>query len=200
MTFGFDREANILEELVQFLFEAGYLKNVDRSGWWLLGNKNPESVAEHSFRSTILGYILAKLENADASKVVMMCLFHDVHETRTNDLHKVVQKYINLEEAGDKATQDQLEPLTGPIREEIEGALRELTDKESKESMVAADADILECAMQAREYQVQGYEAAVDWLDRADDRLKCESSKKLLSILKQSDPNKWWKKLKDKKP
>ena len=94
-----------MEELVHFLFETGHLKNVDRSGWWLLGNKNPESVAEHSFRCTILGYVLAKLEGVDASKVIMMCLFHDVHETRTNDLHKVVQKYINLEEAGDKATQ-----------------------------------------------------------------------------------------------
>jgi hypothetical protein len=65
--------------------------------------------------------------------------------------------------------------------------------------MVAKDADILECAMQAREYQVQGYDAAVDWLDRANDRLKCDSSKKLLSILKHSDPNEWWKKLKDMK-
>jgi len=188
-----------MQELVHFLFEAGYLKNVDRSGWWLLGNRDPESVAEHSFRCTILGYILAKLEKVDASKVIMMCLFHDLHEARTNDLHKVAQKYINMEDAGDKATQDQLEPLDGSIREEIEGALSELTNKESKESMVAADADILECAMQAREYQVQGYEAAVDWLERANDRLKCESSKKLLSILKQSDPNEWWKKLKDKK-
>ncbi len=185
-----------MEELIHFLFEAGHLKNVDRSGWWLLGNRDPESVAEHSFRCTILGYILAKLEKVDASKVIMMCLFHDVHETRTNDLHKVVQKYINLEEAGDKATQDQLEPLKDPIGEEIIDALSDLSDQESRESIVAKDADILECAMQAREYQVQGYEAAVDWLDRASDKLKHESSRKLLAILKVSDPGEWWKKLK----
>ncbi len=188
-----------MQELAQFLFEVGYLKKVRRSGWWLLGNKDPESVAEHSFRCTILGYILAKSENVDTSKVIMMCLFHDVHEARTNDLHKVAQKYINLEEAGEKATQEQLAPLKGPIGEEITDVLGELTDQESKESIVAKDADILECAMQAREYQVQGYDAAVDWLERANDRLKCKSAKKLLSILKQSDPNEWWKKLKDKK-
>ena len=151
-----------MQELVHFLFEAGYLKNVDRSGWWLLGNKDPESVAEHSFRCTILGYILAKLEKVDTSKVVMMCLFHDLHEARTNDLHKVAQKYINLEEAGDKATQDQLEPLKDQIGKDIADALGELTNQESKESVVAKDADILECAMQAREYQVQGYDGAVD--------------------------------------
>ena len=185
-----------MQELVQFLFETGHLKNVDRSGWWLLGNKDPESVAEHSFRCTILGYILAKLENVDASKVIMMCLFHDVHETRTNDLHKVVQKYIKQEEAGDKATEDQLKPLKDSIGKEISDVLGELTNQESRESVVAKDADILECAMQAREYQVQGYEAAVDWLDRADSKLKCESSRKLLALLKVSDPGEWWKKLK----
>jgi putative hydrolase of HD superfamily len=188
-----------MREIVNFLFEVGNLKNVDRSGWWLFGNKDPESVAEHSFRCTILGYILAKLENVDSHKVIMMCLFHDVHEARTNDLHKIAQKYINLEEAGDKVAGEQLEPLKGLIGKEIEGALGELVSQESKESVVAKDADILECAMQAREYQVQGYDAAVDWLERANDRLKCKSSKKLLSILKQSDPNEWWKKLKDKK-
>ena len=185
-----------MQELVQFLFETGHLKNVDRSGWWLLGNKDPESVAEHSFRCTILGYILAKLENVDASKVIMMCLFHDVHETRTNDLHKVVQKYIKQEEAGDKATEDQLKPLKDSIGKEISDVLGELTNQESRESVVAKDADILECAMQAREYQVQGYEAAVDWLDRADSKLKCESSRKILALLKVSDPGEWWKKLK----
>ncbi len=186
-----------MQELVQFLFEAGYLKNVDRSGWWLLGNKDPESVAEHSFRCTILGYILAKLEKVDTSKVIMMCLFHDVHETRTNDLHKIAQKYINLEEAGEKVTREQLEPLKGPIGKEIEGILSELTNQESKESVVAADADILECAMQAREYQTHGYDDAVDWVMRAKDKLRCDSSKKLLSIIEHSDPNEWWKKLKD---
>ncbi len=39
-----------MQNLAQFLFEVGYLKRVRRSGWWLLGNKTPESVAEHSFR------------------------------------------------------------------------------------------------------------------------------------------------------
>ena len=185
-----------MQELVQFLFETGHLKNVDRSGWWLLGNKDPESVAEHSFRCTIMGYILAKRENVDASKVIMMCLFHDVHETRTNDLHKVVQKYIKQEEAGDKATEDQLKPLKDSIGKEISDVLGELTNQESRESVVAKDADILECAMQAREYQVQGYEAAVDWLDRADSKLKCESARKILALLKVSDPGEWWKKLK----
>ncbi len=186
-----------MQNLAQFLFEVGYLKRVRRSGWWLLGNKTPESVAEHSFRCTIIGYLLAMSEKVDASKVIMMCLFHDVHEARTNDLHKIAQKYINLEEAGAKASQEQLELLKGSVGKEVEDILSDLANQESRESIVAEDADILECAMQAREYQAQGYEDAVDWIERAKDRLRCESSKKLLSIIEHSDPNEWWKKLKD---
>ena len=188
-----------MQKLAQFLFEVGYLKKVSRSGWWLLGNKTPESVAEHSFRCTVIGYLLARSEKVDAFKVIMMCLFHDVHEARTNDLHKIAQKYINLEEAGAKASQEQLELLKGSVGKEVEDILSDLSNQESRESIVAEDADILECAMQAREYQVQGYEDAVDWIERAKGRLRCESSKKLLSIIEHSDPNEWWKKLKDKK-
>ncbi len=187
-----------MQELMQFLFEVGHLKNVDRSGWWLFGNKKPESVAEHSFRCAILGYFLAKSEGLDAFKVMMMCLFHDIHETRINDLHKIAQNYINLEDAESKASYEQLKPLNDPERTEIGNTLQEFLDQKSKESIVAKDADILECAMQAREYQVQGYEAAIDWLERAKSTLKSESAKRLLSTIAHSDPNEWWKKLKDK--
>ncbi|MFQ5686658.1 MAG: HD domain-containing protein, partial [Candidatus Scalindua sp.] len=153
--------------------------------------------AEHSFRCTIIGYLLARSEKVDVFKVIMMCLFHDVHEARTNDLHKIAQKYINLEEAGAKVTHEQLELLKGSVGNEVEDILSDLANQESRESIVAEDADILECAMQAREYQVQGYEDAVDWIESAKGRLRCESSKKLLSIIEHSDPNEWWKKLKD---
>jgi putative hydrolase of HD superfamily len=58
----FIQEVYTMQNLAQFLFEVGYLKRVRRSGWWLLGNKTPESVAEHSFRCTIIGYLLARSE------------------------------------------------------------------------------------------------------------------------------------------
>jgi putative hydrolase of HD superfamily len=130
----------------------------------------------------------------------MMCLFHDIHEARTNDLHKIAQNYLNLKEAEAKVSQEQLRPLSGSVGEEIEGLLDELVNKESEESIVAKDADILECAMQAREYQLQGYDAAVDWVERAKERLRTASSKRMLSIIENSDPNEWWKKLKEQKP
>ena len=43
-------------------------KRVKRSGWWVAGIDDPESVAEHSYRTALLGYILASLEGADPTK------------------------------------------------------------------------------------------------------------------------------------
>src|SRR4051812_40383386 len=44
-----DGETHPMAGIATFLFEAGHLKNVPRSGWLLLGMAQPESIAEHSF-------------------------------------------------------------------------------------------------------------------------------------------------------
>ena len=43
-------------DLAKYMYEIGQMKRVQRSGWWLAGITNPESVAEHSFRAVILRY------------------------------------------------------------------------------------------------------------------------------------------------
>ena len=56
------------------------LKRTPRSGFQFLGS-GAESVAEHSFRTAIIGYTLARLDGqADTGRVVQLCLFHDVPE------------------------------------------------------------------------------------------------------------------------
>ena len=81
---------------VNFFAEAGLLKKIKRSGWWVAGIKNPESVAEHSFRCAVMGYYMAHAENADPFKVMTMALFNDIHEARINDLHKMGHYYIDF--------------------------------------------------------------------------------------------------------
>ena len=54
-----------LEGLTNFLYEMGLLKRYKRTGWLVAGVDNPESIAEHSFRTAIIGYLLALMEGAD---------------------------------------------------------------------------------------------------------------------------------------
>src|SRR5947207_14918734 len=88
---------------LNFFAEAGLLKRVKRSGWWVAGIENPESVAEHSFRCAIIGHYLAHAEGVDPYPVMTMTLFNDIHEARINDLHKMGHYYIEFRSAEKKA-------------------------------------------------------------------------------------------------
>jgi putative hydrolase of HD superfamily len=182
--------------MLDFLFELGQLKRVKRSGWWLLGIKEPESVAEHSFRAAALGYLLALEEGVDDRAVTLMCLFNDMHEARINDLHKVGHRYIDFKKAESLAFHEQTERMPKKAAAELKSFHDQLQSQETRESIVARDADLLECALQAREYIVDGHPDAEDWIRNIEKLLVTKSAKNLMSEIKVSDPNKWWKGLK----
>lgn len=178
--------------LLKFLFEAGSLKHVKRSGWWLAKIGNPESVAEHSFRTAVIAFVLAKEEGVDAEWAATSALFHDFHEVRIGDRHKIQSNYLKTPDGvRDKVINDQAAWLPQKSREAF---VKHSKDK----STVVKDADSLECALQAREYYDQGFKSAWEWLERAGTRLKTKSAKKLLSKLKKTSSDRWWEGLKEK--
>src|ERR1700675_4689682 len=137
---------------LDFFAEAGLLKRVKRSGWWVAGIKDPETVAEHCFRCAVIGYYIAHCEGVDPFKVVTMALFNDIHEARINDLHKMGHYYIDFREAEKKAFADQIALLDKKIKVALQEMRGEYEGQLSPESIVARDADILECLVQAEEY------------------------------------------------
>ena len=184
-----------MKELTNFLFETGQLKRVKRSGWWMINIDNPESVAEHCQRTAVIGFFLAKLENADPYRVTLMCLFNDIHETRLNDLHKVGHRYIDFKKAESVAHTEQLEPLGGSGKELL-GLMSEYQQRNTHDAEVARDADLLENVLQAREYIKIGFKDAQNWIDNIHKVIKTKNGKKLLKEIEKSDPNDWWRNLK----
>lgn len=75
-----------IEGLIDFLSIVGRLKRLPRTGWVEAGIKEPESVADHSFRTAVLAMIPADLEGLDSDKVMRMALLHDLAEVETGDL------------------------------------------------------------------------------------------------------------------
>ena len=184
-----------IKKITNFIFELGALKNVKRSGWWIINVKDPENVAEHSFRAGVVGYMLAKLEKADINKVAMMCFLNDLHEARLNDLHKVGHRYIDFKKAETAAHKEQMESL-GDIGKDLFSLHEEFQEQKTKESVVARDADLLENAFQAKEYIEIGYKDAQNWIDNIRTILKTNSAKKLLDEIEKTSSNDWWKDLK----
>src|SRR5947209_12018625 len=62
-----------MNDVAKYVYEMGYLKSLQRAGWAMIGIPVPETVAEHSFRAAILGFILATLEGADPLKTATIC-------------------------------------------------------------------------------------------------------------------------------
>src|SRR3989344_1287439 len=69
---------------IDFLFEIGSLRNVPRAWQQVLTGK-VQNVSEHIFRMTMVAWMIASKEGANTSKVVKMCLIHDLAESRIGD-------------------------------------------------------------------------------------------------------------------
>ena len=185
-----------MKEITNYLFETGMLKRVKRSGWWICKIKNPESVAEHSYRTAVVTFLLAKLENESdesAQKLATAAIFHDMHETRILDLHKIVARYIDGKEGAKNAQEDQIKNLPQLIQNSLK---RVITKLNNKERMILKDADLLEMGLQAKEYIEIGYTDAEDWIKNVEKKLKTKSAKRLIKEIKRTDSNEWYRGLK----
>jgi putative hydrolase of HD superfamily len=177
-----------LSNVVNFLFETGILSKTPRSGFYFLGSGN-QSVSEHIHRTTIVGYALAMLDKkADISKILKMCLFHDMAEARVSDLNYVHQKYTHRDE--DQAIEDLAQTI--PFGEDIKVITQEYHERKSREALLAKDADNLELMLSLKEQLDIGNERAKSWLKSAVQRLKTPVAKQLAAIILKTDSDEWW--------
>ncbi len=185
-----------MKQIANFLYEVGLLKRVKRSGWWLAGVKDPETVAEHSWRAAVIAYLVAKLEGADAGRACAIALFHDTHEARVLDLHKVAQRYLDPGRAEAAAIREQVLPLPDAVRADVRGLKDAFLSRDSAESRIARDADYLECLAQALEYKAAGNGDVEDWIANCRRRLETGSARRLAAALAKTKPDAWWEDLK----
>jgi len=180
------------KDALNFFAEAGLLKRVKRSGWWVAGIENPETVAEHSFRTAVIGFYLAYTEGADPFRVVSMSLFNDIHESRINDLHKMGHYYIDFKDAEKRVFRDQMKELDTKVADALSSLRDEYDRQESREGIIARDADILECLIQAKEYYDNGYLGAKLFFAKAPRYLKTKSAQKVWREVKTWHSSDWW--------
>lgn len=191
-------ELTDVANIAKYLYEMGHLKQVQRSGWQQIGVHDPESVAEHSYRTAIIGYILASLEGANPEKTAIICLFHDTAETRIGDLHWTAKRYLSIKEGEQVALAEQLERLPQEVAVKVSALVNEYEERSSREGRLAREADLLECILQAREYQIRGYAEAQDWIDGCYESLQTEMGKELASACINMQPSAWFQGLKRK--
>ncbi|MEU7425658.1 HD domain-containing protein [Streptomyces sp. NPDC040750] len=180
-----------LTAVARFLYEAGTLKNTRRSGWWMAGVKDPESVADHSWRTALIASIIAQLEGADPARAAFLAVWHDSQETRTGDVNHLGKKYAQGEVDPRAITADQVAGMPEGLADAIRALVGEYEAKESPEAVCARDADKLECMIQGLEYRAQGYADVQRWIDNSRGRITTKSGQAIADAVLETGSLDW---------
>lgn len=182
-----------IQKVVAFFHEVGHLNLIHRSP----RKNNPFTVAEHSYRVTIISFILCQMKQAQLQKVLPMALFHDLPETRIGDLDLIQHHYLHANE---------LEILSAQLQgfafnQELEALFAEYIEGKTVESKIVRDADMLEEMLTEKKQLDQGDPRAAEWIVYTQQRLVTKEAKLIAQeILSQKSDDWWYALVKQHKP
>ncbi|CAM05872.1 putative hydrolase of HD superfamily [Saccharopolyspora erythraea NRRL 2338] len=179
------------EGIAEFAFELGVLKRMRRAGWWHVGVRDPESVAEHSLRVSQLAGLIAAQEGADPARAAFLALWHDSQETRTGDIPHTARPYLGAGPSNEAITADQVARMPDPAARTVREAVAEYEAQESAEARCAKDADRLECLVQAVEYRSAGYQGVQAWIDSSRRALVTGTARRIADAALDTSPLAW---------
>ena len=133
------------------------LKNVPRQGWKeKLEIDNPESVADHSYSTSVMSMVLSDLDGLDTEKIIKMALLHDLSESIIGDI--TPDKMLKNEKIKKEnfAMKQILKNLPNKIAEQYFELWNEYQKNSSQEAELLHDVDKLEMAFQAKFYYDKG--------------------------------------------
>jgi len=129
--------------LVDFL-EA--LKRNTRHSW--LSDGRRESVAEHSWRLAAMAYFVRdEFPEADISRVMLMCVLHDIGEAFTGDIPAFLKTQSD-ENAEEDIVSKFIMSLPEPFRGELSALFAEMNALETLEAKLCKALDKMEAVIQ----------------------------------------------------
>lgn len=135
--------------LLQALHVAEQLKNNTRHSWTSDGRH--ESVAEHSWRVTLMAYFVKdEYPDLDMNRVLLMCLIHDLGEAFTGDIPAFVKTEAD-EERESALLSQWVSSLPEPFRKEMDELYREMDAQETAEARLYKALDRMETIIQHNE-------------------------------------------------
>ena len=156
-----------MKKIANLLFEVNHLKKIHRSGYGFLGI-GKESVAEHSFITTFVAYIMGAIEKRiDISRLITMCLVHDLPESRIGDINYVQKQYVTADES---SVIEDLGRDTG-LGQIISSLIYEFNQGETLEAQLARDADQIAFIIELKTLSDIGFNPPQKWLPYVLDRL-----------------------------
>ena len=134
---------------LDFLKVAEKLKCNTRHSYTSSGRH--ESVAEHSWRLTMMAYFMQdEFPEADIDKVIRMCMFHDMGEAITGDI-PAFEKTSADSDHENHVMDELLDTLPEPYRADLKELFAEMEALETLEAKIYKALDKLEALIQHNE-------------------------------------------------
>lgn len=141
--------------ILHLAFQTGLSKKLKRTGWVIRNVNNPESVAEHAFRVTILSSVLAASLKADREKLIKMSIIHDLGEISTGDV--VVESwttiFLNKRKKKEEIEKRAIKEILSDYGEEYSLLFHEMIKRKTNDAKIFWDIDLFERTIQAYEYE-----------------------------------------------
>jgi putative hydrolase of HD superfamily len=151
-------EKNQLLNLVSFFRIVCNLKTIKRSGWIHKSNiTSPESVADHSYSMCMMSMILAEIMNLDSGYIMKMVIIHDLAESMVGDHMPDNKSSEEKQLLEDKAMKKIISKLPNSLRKNYLDIWNEYINNITVNAKFVHNMDKLEMALQAKEYEFEGY-------------------------------------------
>ena len=137
------------EKLIEVLSVAERLKDAVRHCYTSGGRR--ESVAEHSWRISLMAYFVSdEFPEADLLKIMKMCLIHDMGEAFTGDI-PAFEKTVKDSEKEADVLGEWVKTLPEPFDKEMAELYQEMETQQTLESRIYKALDKLEALIQHNE-------------------------------------------------
>ena len=144
------------DELLAILHTAAALKDTTRHCYTAQGRH--ESVAEHSWRVTLMSYFLrSQFPELDMNKVMAMCLIHDLGECFTGDI-PAFDKTAADEAAEEALLSRWVDSLPEPVCTEMRTLYAEMAALQTTEAKIYKALDKMEAIVQHNESAIATWE------------------------------------------
>lgn len=136
-------------EYLEILHVAERLKDTPRH--CTTTKRRTESVAEHSWRISLMAFLLRhEFPDVDINRVVDMCLIHDLGECFTGDIPTFI-KTDSDRDVEDSLLDQWVKTLPEEVSREMSELYREMDAQETKEAKIYKSLDKLEALIQHNE-------------------------------------------------
>lgn len=151
-----------LDSMLRFMVAADGLKETKRAGWTIHRIskyvERTEDVADHSFSTALMSYLMAKRLGLDAERCALMALVHDLNEAVSGDIAsrptERLQKISNRdkEQLEHASSVKMLSMLSGKDRKALAGLWKEMKGQRTREAKLVKELDALDYIIQTVVY------------------------------------------------